>query len=140
MPIVENPDGALWIDIDDITEADALRSRLTALGVRVTVLVPDPTCNITVEEADWSELYPRIVSRNGPDPGIIVQPAEIPEDHTLLLALHTIVGISHGPRVVMVMSLIRGPVPPCFATIITRPLPPPSDSRLRPARPPRPRS
>jgi hypothetical protein len=88
MPIVDNPDGTLWIDIDALSEVDAVRTRLTELGARVTALVPDPTCGVTVEEIEWVKLYPKIVARNGPEPGIIVEPAEIPDGHTLLLTVH----------------------------------------------------
>jgi hypothetical protein len=137
MPVVVNPDGTLWIDIDDIVEVDAVREELMELGVRVTAHVPDPTSDVAVEEAEWSDLYPRIVSRNGAEPGIIVQPAEIPEEHMLLLGVHTLRGVQPGPKVVMVLSLIRGTAPPCYGTVISRSLPRPSDPRLRPARPPR---
>jgi hypothetical protein len=137
MPVVENPDGTLWIDVDDLAEVDAVRKQLTELGVRVTALVPDPTSDVAVEEAEWSDLYPRIVPRNGPEPGIIVQPAEIPKEYTLLLGVHTLTGVRHGPKVVMVLSLIRGTAPPRYGKVISRSLPRPSDPRLRPARSPR---
>jgi hypothetical protein len=140
MPIVENPDGTLWIDIDEITEVDAVRTRLTELGARATALVADSTCGVTVEEVDWAELYPKIVPRNGPEPGIIVEPAEIPEGHTLLLTVHDITGVLRGRDVATKLSLIRGPVPPCVAKIVSRRQPRPRDPRLRPARPPRTRS
>jgi hypothetical protein len=141
MPIVENPDGTLWIDINKMSEVDAVRTRLTELDKRVTALIPDPSFGITVEEVDWVDLYPKIVPRNGPEPGIIVEPAEIPNGHTLLLAAHTLRGVPRGREVVLVLSLIRGSPPQCVGKVIgpQRPMPP-SDSRLRPARPPRPDS
>jgi hypothetical protein len=137
MPVVENPDGTLWIDVDDIAEVGAVRKQLTELGVRVSALVPGPTSDVAVEEAEWSDLYPRIVPRNGPEPGIIVQPTDIPEEHALLLGAHTLRGIEQGPKVVLVLSLIRGTAPRCNGKVISRSLPGSSDPRLRPARPPR---
>ena len=134
MPIVENPDGTLWIDIDATSEVDAIRRRLSGLGVSVTALVPDPACGVTVEEVAWGDLYPKIVSRNGPEPGIVVQPAAIPPDHTLLLAANTMAGAPRGREVVVVLSLIRGPAPACYGKVITR-APPPGGPRVGPARP-----
>jgi hypothetical protein len=55
MPVVENPDGTLWIDVDEISEVDAVRRRLGELGVPVTALVPDPDCAVSVEEVEWGE-------------------------------------------------------------------------------------
>ena len=137
MPIIENPDGTLWIDIDEIPEVDGVRTRLTELGAPVTALVPDSTCGVAVEEVDWADLYPKIVPRNGPEPGIIVEPAEIPEDHTLLLTVHDMTAVLRGRDVTTVLSLIGGPVPPCVGKIVSRRQPRPRDPRLRPARPPR---
>ncbi|HTP29892.1 MAG TPA: hypothetical protein VMK12_30065 [Anaeromyxobacteraceae bacterium] len=136
MPVVENPDGTLWLDVEDVSEAEAVRLGLTSLGVRVTALVPDTTCGTTVEEVSWTELYPRIVPRNGPKPGITVEPAAIPEGHTLLVGVHTIDGLRNGREIVIVLSLIRGLAPPCYSKVISPPLPAPSDPRLYPARAP----
>jgi hypothetical protein len=134
MPVVENPDGRLWIDVDDLSEVDEVRARLTQLGVRATALVPDTACELVVEEVSWSDLYPRIVTRNGPEPGIIVQPAAIPEGHTLLLGVHTLPRVPDRRKVGIVLSLIRGPAPSCYGKFITPHTPHPSDPRLRPAR------
>jgi hypothetical protein len=140
MPIVENPDGTLWIDIEEISEVDAVCARLVELGVTLTAFVTDPACNVTVEEVEWVELYPKIVPGNGPEPGMIVQPAEIPEEHTLLPTWgHTMTGAPRDHEPVLVLSLIRSAPPPCYG-IISRQGRPPSDPRLRPARPPSPRS
>ena len=103
--MVENPDGTLWIDIHDMSEVDPIRRRLSELGVSVTALVADPTCGVTVEEVRWGDLYPKIVPRNGPEPGIIVAPGEIPPGHTLLLGAHTVAGAPHQPKLVIVLSL-----------------------------------
>jgi hypothetical protein len=137
MPIITNPNGTLWIDVDALSEVDALRERLTELGVPVTVVVPDVACDVIVEEVDWSELYPRIVPRNGPEPGIIVDPTEIPVDHTLLLAAHDTAQILPGRSVTTVLSLIHGPTPPCLGKIISPRDLQPRDPRLYPAKPPR---
>lgn len=130
MPVVDSPDGTLWIDVDDLSEVDAVRTRLRELGVQVTALVPDAACETVVEEVSWSELYPKIVPRNGPEPGIIVQPAAIPEGHTLLIGVHSINRGRSARSVVMVLSLIRGPAPRCYREVVRPPLPPLHDSRL----------
>jgi hypothetical protein len=129
VPIVENPDATLWIDIDDISEVDAVQKRLSELGVPVAARAPDPGCDVALNEVEWSELYPRIVPRNGPEPGIIVAPAEIPEGHTLLLVNQLMPGPrpGHEPKVVRMLSLIRGPAPPRFGSPHMRLPRPPSD-------------
>ena len=70
MPVVEYPDGTLWIDAEDLSEVEVVRVRLTELGVPVTALVPDAACSTVIEEIRWSELYPKVVLRNGPSPGL----------------------------------------------------------------------
>jgi len=62
----------------------------------VTVLVPNPDSDATLEEVEWPDLYPKIVPRNGPAPGIIVQPAAIPEGHILLLAAQSLARVPRG--------------------------------------------
>jgi hypothetical protein len=66
MPVVENPDGILLIEIRDIAEAGCVQGRPGELHVPVTVLVADPTYEVPVEEVAWIDLYPKIVLRNGP--------------------------------------------------------------------------
>jgi len=132
MPMVENPDGTLRIDIHSTSEVDAIRRRLTDLGVSVTALAPDPACKVTAEDVAWADVYPKIVLRNGPEPGLIVQPAAIPPGHTLLLAANRMAGAPRGREVVIVLSMIRGPAPLCYGKVITRARAP-GDPRLRPA-------
>ena len=45
-----DPDGTLWLDVGDLFEVDAVRARLSELGVRATVLVADSTCATVVDE------------------------------------------------------------------------------------------
>ena len=127
MPVIANPDGTLWIDVEQISEVDAVSRRLTKLGVPVAARVPDPDCDIAVEEVEWGDLYPRIVTRNGPEPGVIVDPAQIPEGHTLLLENQLMPGPrrGHAPQVVKALRLIRGPAPERYGS-----------PRMWPARPP----
>jgi hypothetical protein len=113
-----------------------MRTRLAALDKRVTLLVPDPGCGVAVEEIECGDRYPKIVPRNGPEPGIIVQPAEIPDGHTLLLGAHAMDRAPDGHKAVLVLSLIVGQAPPCFGKIKRRG-PPPNDPQLRLASPPR---
>ena len=141
MPVVENPDGTLWLDVGDLFEVDAVRARLSELGVRATVLVADSTCATVVDEVRSSELYPKIVLRNGPEPGIVVQPAAIPEAHTLLLGVHPVPLRRTGRQVVILPRLIRGLAPHCYRGVIGPPVPPTdpplswrNDARLRHAR------
>ena len=84
MPIRENNDRTLWIDINELSEVEAVQTKLVELGVPVTALIPDPTCDVIVNEGTWSDAYPEIVPRNGHEPGIIVDPSRIPDGHTLL--------------------------------------------------------
>ena len=69
MPVVENPDGTLWLDVNDLSEVDAVRARLTELGVPVTALESDTTCRSAVEEVGWSELYPKLCPGTARSPG-----------------------------------------------------------------------
>ena len=87
MPIAENSDGTLWIDINEMTEVDEVQAKLVALGVRVAAVIPDPGCEVAVNEVQWSDVYPKIVPRNGPEPGIVVDPTQIPDRHALLLTV-----------------------------------------------------
>ena len=50
MPIAENSDGTLWIDINEMTEVDEVQAKLVALGVRVAAVIPDPGCDVAVNE------------------------------------------------------------------------------------------
>jgi len=120
MPTAENPDGTLWIDIRHSVEVDSIRCWLSELGVPVTALVADPACKAPVEEVGWGDLYPKIVPRNGPEPGVIIRPAEIPPDHTLLLAVNRIDGAPNGLELVVMLLLVRGPAPPCYGKVVTR--------------------
>ena len=68
MPVVANPSGTLWIDVDELSEADSARTR----------------------------------------PGIIVEPAEVPVDHTLLLTVYDTDEMPAGRAVTRALRLIRG--------------------------------
>jgi hypothetical protein len=135
MPTAENPDGTLWIDIRHSVEVDSIRRWLSGLGVPVTALVADPACEVPVEEVAWGDLYPKMVPRNGPEPGVIVQPAEIPPHHTLLLAVNRMDGAPNDRELVVMLRLVRGPAPPCYGRVVTRARPQAKDLPLRPARP-----
>ncbi len=50
---------------EQISEVDAVSRRLTKLGVPVAARVPDPDCDIAVEEVEWGDLYPRMTSGRG---------------------------------------------------------------------------
>ena len=97
MPITENSDRTLWIDIDELSDVEAVHAKLVALGVPVTALILDPTCDVIVNEMMWSDAYPEIVPRNGPEPGIIVDPSRIPAGHTLLLEARMMTGPDRDP-------------------------------------------
>jgi hypothetical protein len=135
MPIAENSDGTLWIDIKEPYEVDEVQAKLVALGVRVAAVIPDPACDVAVKDVAWSDAYPMIVPRNGPEPGIIVDPTQIPDDHALVLAVRPLVGPDRDPDTVIVLHLIEGPPPSRVGRIIGRPLPPPPTG-LRRAKPP----
>ncbi len=46
MPVVENIDGTLWIDIYEMTDVDDVQAKLLSLGVRVAAVIPDPGCDV----------------------------------------------------------------------------------------------
>jgi hypothetical protein len=73
VPLVENPAGTLWIGIERLSEVEPVNKRLATLGVPIAALLPDADCDVPVREVDWRDLYPRIVPRNGPEPGILVE-------------------------------------------------------------------
>jgi hypothetical protein len=64
-----------------------------------------------VKEVQWSEVYPKIVPRNGPEPGIVVDPTQIPDGHALVLAVQPLIGPDRDPETVIVLYLIEGPPP-----------------------------
>jgi hypothetical protein len=136
MPIAENSDGTLWIDINEMAEVEEVQSKLVALGVPVAAVLPDPTCEVIVKEVQWSDTYPQIVPRNGPEPGIVVDPTQIPDGHALLLAVQTMTGPDCDPETVIVLHLIEGSPPSRVARVIGRPLPPPLPGLRRPKPPP----
>jgi hypothetical protein len=135
MPVVENIDGTLWIDIDEMTEVDEVQAKLLSLGVRVAAVIPDPGCDVAVKEVQWGDVYPKIVPRNGPEPGIAVDPTQIPDGHALVLTVRSLIGPDRDPETVIVLYLIEGPPPSRVGRIVGRPLPPVPPGRHR-AKPP----
>jgi len=136
MPLVENSDGTLWIDINDMSKVEEVQAKLVALGVRVAAVIPDAGCDAAVKEVQWSDAYPKIVPRNGPEPGIIVDPTQIPDGHALVLAVQQVIGPDRDPgETVIVMYLIEGPPPDRLGRVIGRPAPPPPPGLYR-AKPP----
>ena len=136
MPIAENSDGTLWIDINEMTEVDEVQAKLVALGVRVAAVIPDPGCDVAVNEVQWSDVYPKIVPRNGPEPGIVVDPTQIPDGHALVLTVQPLIGPDRDPETVTVLHLIAGAPPSRIGRIIGRPAPPPPPGFRRPNPPP----
>lgn len=136
MPLVQHSDGTLWIDVNDLSEVDGVQEKLVALGVRVAAVVPDPGCDTAVTAVPWTDAYPRIVPRNGPEPGIVVDPSQIPDGHALLLAVQPLVGPDRDPETVIVMHLIQGSPPPRVGRIVDRSLPPVPPGLHRPKPPP----
>jgi hypothetical protein len=136
MPITENSDGTLWIDVDEMSEVEDVQTKLVELGVPVTALVPDPTCDVIVKEVMWSDAYPEIVRRNGPEPGIIVDPSRVPDGHTLLLETGIMTGSGREPETVVVLHLIEGAPPDRVARVIGHAAPPPPPGFRRPTPPP----
>jgi hypothetical protein len=136
MPIAKNADGTLWIDINEMTEVEEVQSKLVALKVPVSVVLQDPACEVIVKAVEWSDSYPKIVPRNGPEPGIVVDPAQIPDGHALLLAVHTTRGGGRDGELVMVLHLIEGGPPSRVARIIGYPPPPLPPPGFHPAKAP----
>jgi hypothetical protein len=119
MPLLENPDGTIRINIDQTADVEALNADLAKLGLRVAVRIPDPASKASVQEVDWRDVYPKIVPRRQDDEpvGKLIRPSAIPDGHTLLLAVNERPEASYS-QLVTVMSLIRGPVPKCVGTVV----------------------
>jgi hypothetical protein len=125
MPIVDGPDGTLWIDICEMTDVDAVGTSLRELGVRATALVCDPSCDVILPELDWAEEYPKVVPRNGPEPGIVVNPSAIPDDRTLVLEARTLRSPGRDDETVILLHLVAGSIPGRVGKFISsRPVPP----------------
>jgi hypothetical protein len=118
-----------------MSDVEVVQTKLAELGAPVTVLIPDPTCDVIVKEVMWSDAYPEIVPRNGPEPGIIVDPSRVPDGHTLLLKTGMMTGPDRDPETVVVLHLIEGAPPDRVARVIGHPAPPPPPG-LRRATPP----
>jgi hypothetical protein len=136
-PIAHNSDGTLWIDISEMSEVEEVQATLAALRVRVAAVTPDPRCDVAVNEVEWSEVYPKIVPRNGPEPGITVDPSQIPDGHALVLAVQPLIGPDRDPETVTVLNLVEGPPPSRVGRIVGRPVPLPPPGFRRPEPPPR---
>ena len=118
MPLMENSDGTLWIEINEMNEVDEVQAKLVALGVRVAAVIPDAGCDVAVKEVRWGDVYPKIVPRNGPEPGIVVDPTQIPDGHALVLAVQPLIGPDRDPKTVTVLYLIEGPPPSRVGRIV----------------------
>jgi hypothetical protein len=135
MALIGNGDGTLWIDINEMNQVDEVQAKLVALGVQVSAVIPDAGCEVIVKEVQWSDVCPKIVPRNGPEPGIVVDPTQIPDGHALVLAVQPLIGPDRDPETVIVLYLIEGPPPSRVGRIVGRPLPP-IPRGLRRAKPP----
>ena len=135
MPHMENSDGTLWINIKEMNEVDEVQAKLVALGVRVAAVI-HTACDVAVKEVQWGDVYPKIVPRNGPEPGIVVDPTQIPDGHALVLAVQPLIGPDRDPETVIVLYLIEGPPPSRVGRIVGRPLPPIPPGLHRPKPPP----
>lgn len=131
MPISENADGTLWIDISEMAEVEEVQSKLMALKVPVAAVIQDPAGEVIVKAVRWSHTYPKIVPRNGPEPGIVVNPAQVPDGHALLLTVHTLCGGGLDGETATVLHLIQGGPPSRVAEIIGYPAPPPPPPGFR---------
>ena len=112
--MIENSDGTITVTRDEVFEEDALNGRLSDLEIRVRAVRADPSCTSRVDEVEWGDVYPRIVTANGPAPGVTIQPNAIPSNHTLVLAAElTPRHPSRRPTILMRLMLVRGPAPAC---------------------------
>ena len=149
---MENSDSTLWIDINGMNEVDEGQAKLVALGVRVAAVIPDAGCDVAVKEVQWGDVYPKIVPRDGPEPGIVVDPTQVPDGHALVLAVQPLIGPDRDPETprprdpetprprdpetMIVLYLIEGPPPSRVLRIVGRPLPPIPPGLHRPKPPP----
>jgi hypothetical protein len=124
--VIQNPDGTVHITLKKLSEVDGLNQQVAELGIRVKALRADPGCTATVNELDWGQLYPRIVTENGPAPGVTIQPNAIPANDTLLLAAQEITPRVGQPLIVtVVLKLVRSPAPDCIGEVLRPAKPPP---------------
>lgn len=122
--MIENSDGTITVTKEEVFEEDALNRRLSDLEIRVRALRADPSCTSRVDEVEWGDVHPRIVTENGPGPGVTIRPNAIPSNHTLVLAAErTPRHPSRPPNILMRLMLVRGPAPPCVGEFFTRPDP-----------------
>lgn len=136
MPISKDADGTVWIDINEMADVEEVQSKLVALEVPISAAIPDPACGVIVEVVQWSDSHPKIVPRNGPEPGIVVDPAQIPDGRALLLTVHPMRGGGRDGEIATVLHLIEGDPPGRVARIIGYPAPPPPPPGFRRATPP----
>ena len=134
---MDNSDGTLWIDINEMNEVDEVQAKLVALGVRLAAVIPDVGCEVAVKKVQWGDVYQKIVPRNGPEPESVVDPTQIADRHALMLAVRQLIGADRDPGTVVVLSLVEGPPPSRVGRIVGHPLPPVPPGFHRPKPPPR---
>jgi hypothetical protein len=121
--MIENFDGTLTISRDEVFAVAGLNRQLAELGVRATALRADPGCSSSVEEIQWADLYPRIVSQDS-SPEVTIDPPAIPDDATLVLAAERVTMQRDRPaRIVVRLLLVRGPAPACVGVFFKPPSP-----------------
>jgi hypothetical protein len=116
--MIENADSTITVTREEVFEAVGLNEQLAELGIRAKALRADPTCSSTVAEADWGDLYPRIVIQDHPAPGVTIQPDAIPVDQTLVLAAERTPRPGRQPPIVVRTLLVSDPAPACVGEFL----------------------
>ena len=117
--LIQNPDGTITVVKEEVFSVDVLNARLAELGVRAAAVRADPDCTATIKDA-WGDLYPRIVKQDS-SPGVTFDPDAIPADRTLVLATECDDRRpSRPPRLVMRVTMVRGPAPTRVGEILNR--------------------
>ena len=121
--VIRNPDGTITVGREEVFNVDVLNERLAELEVEAAAVRADPDCTATIEEA-WGDLggdlYPRVVKQDS-SPGVTFYPDAIPADRTLVLAAECDDRRpSRPPRLVMQVTMVRGPAPACVGEMFKR--------------------
>ena len=108
MPLMENSDGMLWIEINEMNEVDEVQAKLVALGVRVGRRSRMPGATWPSRRSGGATSIRRSFLAMAPEPGVVVDPTQIPDVRALVLAVQPLIGPDRDPKTVTVLYLIEG--------------------------------
>jgi hypothetical protein len=116
--VSQNSDGTVTITLTEIAGVDGLNQRLAEAGIRAKALLTHPTCWGSVYQVAFGQLYPQIVTKNGPAPAVTIQPDAIPADNTLVLVTQRMPRRNgRAPAIGVLLMLVRSPAPDCIGQV-----------------------